>query len=352
MGNKLRDIFLSENKKDLYTITFSNSASGFEFFEQLKDGDVHEAHDIKGIAHLITDGSNKYPIEKSDNPQKVIAQKIENYRINIKTSKGEKIILFRKKKIIDGDLFTSDKNSILEYEIAFNHTLHKMNFKYTFHPENAVSISEISEAFEATYLLLKKLTSTEDGLTEAKNFLDVLLYESLYFEFLNAVNQELSLDISPKDVNKYYDDEVLISKLYFMLCAKEPLRENKIIHSVKVEKYSGELKEGSRINPLFGNIWEFSIGDKTINVFQLMILFNLIVDHVIEGGEETEVIFTDREESPAYAAVLGFLDQEQVEVRAEKFPEDANLYKDAKTLDQLILESMQKKEESLNDLQN
>lgn len=78
--------------------------------------------------------------------------------------------------------------------------------------------------------------ATEDANT-IKEILRYLQYTEGFMSRLNAVEKELSISFSPKELNTLSsEDQQDVEELYLLLCKKIPLRANTKIRSTEANK--------------------------------------------------------------------------------------------------------------------
>lgn len=361
MANKLKNIFSNDPPEYKSTVRFQSNDAYRNFRAALdaveRDGSVMPVDGIKSVSMYMEDHGIRIPIEYSDGISEfVVGPATESFPFSVVWGENEKVYNFRKYRISEGVVLETEINAVVYLKLVFSEEGQKVKITYQIQYEFAKTIAEIAFELSACISFLSKfyaptaeMGSAED-LNTVKEILQCLRYTEGFMSRLCAVEKELGMSFSPKELNTLTSkDQENVEELYLLLCKKVPLRANTKITSteankIEISKEQDELKIGTKIALCFTRRIEFGLLGQQIVIYTANALINAIIKDFQRNGERVSVFYGDTDSQPMYIAYSAFLQEELAQKEAERNIGGEKAYIEARTGIQYMKEYFDKVE--------
>ena len=348
MANKLKNIFSNDPPEYKSTVRFQSNDAYRNFRAALdaveRDGSVIPVDGIESVSMFMDDHGIRIPLKHSDGISEfMVGPAMESFPFSVVWGKNEKIYNFRKYRISEGAVLETEKNAVVYLKLIFSEDEQKVRITYQIQYEFAKSVEEIDFELNACvsfvskfYAPSKEMGATEDANT-IKEILRYLQYTEGFMSRLNAVEKELSISFSPKELNTLSsEDQQDVEELYLLLCKKIPLRANTKIRSteankIEIAKERKEIIVGTKIALCFTRKIVFELLGQQFVIYTANALINAIIKDFQQNGDQISVFYGDTDSQPMYIAYSAFLQEEQAQKETERNISGEVAYVEART---------------------
>ena len=335
MANKLKNIFSNDPPEYKSTVRFQSNDAYRNFRAALdaveRDGSVIPVDGIESVSMFMDDHGIRIPLKHSDGISEfMVGPAMESFPFSVVWGENEKIYNFRKYRISEGAVLETEKNAVVYLKLIFTEDEQKVRITYQIQYEFAKSVEEIDFELNACISFLSKfcapteeMGATEDANT-IKEILRYLQYTEGFMSRLNAVEKELGISFSPKELNTLSsEDQQDVEELYLLLCKKIPLRANTKIRSteankIEIAKERKEIIVGTKIALCFTRKIEFELLGQQFVIYTANALINAIIKDFQQNGDQISVFYGDTDSQPMYIAYSAFLQEEQAQKETER----------------------------------
>ena len=348
MANKLKNIFSNNPPEYKSTVRFQSNDAYRNFRAALdaveKDGSVISVDGVESVSMFIEDHGLRIPIKYSDDISEfMVGPAMESVPFSVIWGENEKIYNFRRYRISDGIVMETEKRAVVYLKLIFSEDVQKVKITYQIQYEFAESIEEIAFELSACISFLSKFYAptvemgTAEDLNTVNEILRCLRYTEGFMSRLNAVEKELGVSFSQKELNTLSsEDQQDVEELYLLLCKKIPLRVNTKITSteankIEISKKRDEIKIGTKIALCFTRKIEFDVLGEKIVIYTANALINAIIKDFQQKGNQVSVFYGDTDSQPMYIAYTAFLQEEQAQKEAERNIGGEKAYVEART---------------------
>lgn len=355
MANKLKDIFSSDPPEYKSTVKFQSNDAYRNFRAALdtveRDGSVVSVDGIESISMFMEDHGLRLPLTYSDGISDfVVGPAMEVVPFSVIWEGKEKIYKFKRYRISDGIVLETEKSTVVYLKLVFSEDAQKVKITYQIHYDFAKTIEEIAFELSACISFLTKFyaptaeTGSAEELKIVNDILRCLRYTEGFMSRLTAVEKELGVTFSPKELNNLSsEDQQDVEELYLLLCRKIPLRVNAKITSteankIEISKERDEIKIGTKIALCFTRIIEFELLGEQFAIYTANALINAIIKDIQQNGEQVSVFYGDTDSQPMYIAYSAFLQEEQAKNETERNIGGEKAYAEARTAIQYMKE--------------
>ena len=348
MANKLKNIFSNDPPEYKSTVRFQSNDAYRNFRAALdaveKDGSVVPVDGIESVSMFIEDHGLRIPLKHSDAISEfMVGPAMESFPFSVVWGENEKVYIFRKFRISEGVVLETERKAVVYLKLVFSEDVQKVKITYQIQYEFAKTIEEIVFELSACISFLSKFYTptvemgTAEDLNTVNEILRCLRYTEGFMSRLNAVEKELGMSFSPKELNTLSsENQKDVEELYLLLCKKIPLRANTRITSteankIEISKEREEIKIGTKIALCFTRRIEFVLLGQKIVIYTANALINAIIKDFQQNGERVSVFYGDTDSQPMYIAYSAFLQEEQAKKETERNIGGEKAYAEART---------------------
>ncbi|WP_270851119.1 hypothetical protein [Lactobacillus delbrueckii] len=336
MTNKLREVLM---QKPSLVISFSSN----DFYSALKElKETGQPQEISNLSNLIVRlenaGSSIKLSEDSigENSSLVIGKPVKTISYSIENKgKVQKINLYlteNKKEYI----VNSNTHLPVWLEIICNKSdLKHLNITCHWDYSLGKSIKDIIRQFYTISTLIKSLTDDVNSLTPLLNSLSTQVVRLTRIE---AIQNQCHFRIKTNNLKDISESELKIDKLYWFLVKDKKIRDTAKPTSLKciLDKDNNLDKAiGQQLHVVLPQKKVISFYGKSIDLFYVNVLCNVIVSSIDRKDEQANILFKDSESDPAYISYSAFLNQDEAEKEATKATTEFTDYTNALTIEQL-----------------
>ncbi len=355
MANKLKGIFSNDPPEYKSTVKFQNNDAYRNFRAALdtveRDGSVVSVEGIESISMFMEDHGLRFPLMYSDSISDfMVGPAMEMVTFPVVCGEKGKIYKFKRYRISDGIVLETEKSTVVYFKLVFSEDTQKVKITYQIQYEFAKTIEEIAYELSACISFLSNFYSptseigSAEDLQTVNDVLRCLRYTEGFMFRLTAVEKELGVTFSPKELNNLSsEDQQEIEELYLLLCRKIPLRSNAKITSteankIEISKEQDEIKIGTKIALCFIRKVEFELLGERFAIYTANSLLNAIIKDFQQNGNQVSVFYGDTDSQPMYIAYSAFLQEEQANEEIERNIGAEKAYIEARTAIQYMKE--------------
>lgn len=355
MGNKLRDIFKTEDSVFKGTFSFADNDAYKRFIEgmrkvQEEGGSVHVGNGVS-IDSYLTNGkseSEKYNRHEGEIQDLSIFAEKKPFSIDVEINHQKREVKCQCTRVDSGLIIFAPEKSVIDFKIRYNHDKKTLNLSVTPRLENAKSSEDVIDGYKIVETVFKRFVSYDtDSLDvslkkehqeQIASLFKRIAQEKRIFEVIYLIEQKLNLKF---DITKFAQDpEYLkdVEEMYFVLFKKFPIRLNAKVNSsdtkgINIIQADKDIEIGSSINITFGSDIIFNICGTEIKLFTANIICNAFVKEVLQQKDgHTKIIFGDNDVCPMFISYRVYMTEEEALNEANSMMQHKEEYMNAKTV--------------------